>query len=265
MSQTENNQAEQTAPVNSPFHVLLNIRAGEYEKTSNILVSAPDAEQAADYAIYLEAHEPERLEWDENGAADLGWEFYYSAGRTDALTADEAEIMSRFFSIHEYDLATLKKSGNWVIINGTGGEPLTVTELLELNTVQDALKYQEEGDLRSILDEHLVSPTPDQVEAVNAAIKSHGWEDCAYKWYADHGWTYSDGTEQMLTFLVRPEVTAALENCAPATLLELLNDLVDKPQAVDLDMINGALSNYQGWQRHKLHWNQQDGWRYGLK
>jgi hypothetical protein len=96
------------------FLVSLKIQAGEYEKSSSCLVSANTEALAVDYAIYLEAHDPDTLDWDDNGASDLGWEFYYTGSGTKEVPAEEAQILAKYFTLHECDRAQLTAAGNWL-------------------------------------------------------------------------------------------------------------------------------------------------------
>lgn len=95
------------------FLVKLDIRAGEYEKTSICLVEAETAERAGDYAIHGEAHDPESLDWSCGGAYDLGGEFHYSVSSTTELNAVEAKVFLDHLHLYDCSEEELKKSGDW--------------------------------------------------------------------------------------------------------------------------------------------------------
>ncbi|CAL9976763.1 hypothetical protein VPHK449_0019 [Vibrio phage K449] len=96
------------------FLVTLTIQAGEYEKSAITLVEAETKELAVDFAIHGEAHSPESLDWDANGAYDLGGEFYYSVRSAAELNAAETEVFNNHLDVYPCSKEELAKAGNWL-------------------------------------------------------------------------------------------------------------------------------------------------------
>lgn len=100
-----------------PYIVNVTIYCGEYEKSSQCIVTAPSRNLAVDYALYLESHTPQKLDWSEpNRVYDLNGEFAYS-GSADQLELSDYEIIKRYISDNKYDHSELLASGNYADVN----------------------------------------------------------------------------------------------------------------------------------------------------
>ena len=93
------------------------IQCGEYEKTSKTLITAKDADQAQDYAIFLEAHDPDNLEWSYNYAEDIGGEFAYRYNGIEEVPPSDVEVLSKYMEHWQASYSDLKNAGNWLEFN----------------------------------------------------------------------------------------------------------------------------------------------------
>ncbi|MGE4843326.1 MULTISPECIES: hypothetical protein [Buttiauxella] len=76
------------------FMVVLKIQAGEYIKSTQSLIAADDEASAVRIAIEGEAHGD--LDWDDNGAYDLGGEFHYSMKRVKRVLPEHLDILHAY-------------------------------------------------------------------------------------------------------------------------------------------------------------------------
>lgn len=139
--------------MNKTFFVKVKIRAGEYEKNSSCLISAPNNSLASDYACYCESHNPTDLEWNQNGVMDLGGEFAYSASVSE-IQREDANILKRYHNRFVVNYEDLHKSGNYPESVGIEDYELAVYGLLESNYIiagNHSLAEQKERIARSFL------------------------------------------------------------------------------------------------------------------
>lgn len=95
------------------FLVNLTIFVAGFEKTANTLVTAPIKELAGEFAIALEAHEPESMEWGGDHVTEMGYEFAYGATSVVEVSPADAATLGKYMTLWEFDLDKLKASGNW--------------------------------------------------------------------------------------------------------------------------------------------------------
>ena len=99
------------------YLVPIGIQAGEYHKSVQLIVKAPSATLARSFAIYLESHDPENLNWASTEEATESFdEFTYYANRALTVLTDEdlgllTDKLGMPFWI--YDTQTLRESGNY--------------------------------------------------------------------------------------------------------------------------------------------------------
>ena len=95
------------------YKVTLSIIIGEYEKTTTTFVRASCFKLANDYAIYLESHTPEKLDWSEDKfVLDLYGEFAYQAS-AEKVKHSDIGTLDRYFPIYRCDETKLVNSGNY--------------------------------------------------------------------------------------------------------------------------------------------------------
>lgn len=108
---------QETLNTLKPYVVNVTIYCGEYEKSSQSIVTAPSRNLAVDYALYLESHSPEKLDWSEpNRVFDLNGEFAYS-GTAEPLSQSDYDVLKRYLSTNGYCHSELLASGNYVEFN----------------------------------------------------------------------------------------------------------------------------------------------------
>ncbi len=102
--------------------VNVKIRTGEYEKSTKMVITdAPSEQDAFDYAMYCESHNPEDLEWDEYTVADMGWEFAYSGNGTAIIPDEDLLVLKKYFYPHTFNQEELNGSGNYLEYKGKYG------------------------------------------------------------------------------------------------------------------------------------------------
>jgi hypothetical protein len=87
--------------VNNLFFVTVKIQAGEYEKSSDVLVYAPDEDAAYTRAMEGESHgslEDGTAEWEGDKLVDMGWEFAYTAGSIKLVEREDHEAILRYMT-----------------------------------------------------------------------------------------------------------------------------------------------------------------------
>ncbi|WP_318433671.1 hypothetical protein [Photobacterium leiognathi] len=98
----------------SLFKVTVQIIAGEHEKSTTTFVQASCLRLAVDYAIYLESHDPENLDWSEDKfVLEQNGEFAYQAS-AEKVKHNDIGTLERYFSIYRCDETELNNSGNYV-------------------------------------------------------------------------------------------------------------------------------------------------------
>lgn len=186
------------------FLVKLSIRSGEYEKTSNTLVTAPFEWLAKDFAMALEAHDPETMRWSSSEVSEMGCEFVYSVYSITEVAPSEVPVLSTYFKLWEFDLDTLMLAGDW----------------------SEQLSDEEKTDAFS--DEALLDPKPDPIpptytakfaefgnelnDVTSALIVKEGFatDSEAYRWIFETWVRNKVETEyayQFLKFINNTEIT----------------------------------------------------------
>lgn len=97
------------------YAVTLEIRTGDYEKNSQILIHAPNEEKAWHFACYAESHNPYELQWNNNrGCNEPDWSFDYRVHGVDRVPKHEVPVLRKHMSRMLYDAEILAKCGNYL-------------------------------------------------------------------------------------------------------------------------------------------------------
>lgn len=101
-------------PFNKNYIVRVTILCGEYEKSNQVLVNAPTEDDACHYAILMESHNPDRLDWSDNYVTEPCHSFAYAASVKKEIAPYHLSVIRHNFDIYNFDLSELEKSGNYL-------------------------------------------------------------------------------------------------------------------------------------------------------
>lgn len=99
---------------NKNYIVRVTIVCGEYEKSNHVLVNAPTENDACHYAILIESHNPDRLDWSGNYVNEPCHTFAYAANVIKEIASYHLSVIRHNFDIYNFDLSELEESGNYL-------------------------------------------------------------------------------------------------------------------------------------------------------
>ena len=89
------------------YLVKLKLQIGEYEKGSDMIITADNEVEAGQMAMGLECHGNAHWGDNRNSVYDLGGEFAYSVRSTQEITNGECVLLSKYMSSFNYDESQL--------------------------------------------------------------------------------------------------------------------------------------------------------------
>ena len=95
------------------FIVRLELRIGEYEKHTNIIVKAEDEYKAGEYAMYSESYCCDELDWRDEGVYDDYGGMYYCVDSVNELSETEFQTIRQYLPVRHYCQEDLDKAGNY--------------------------------------------------------------------------------------------------------------------------------------------------------
>ncbi|BCL74125.1 hypothetical protein TUMSATVNIG1_61090 (plasmid) [Vibrio nigripulchritudo] len=103
-------------PTEKPYLVKKTIITGEYEKLNSSIVIAPTRELAELYGCYVESHNTDSLEWDENTVTDGFGEFVYYAKAIEMPLADY-HVLAKYNFVSRFRASELLGAGNFAKVH----------------------------------------------------------------------------------------------------------------------------------------------------
>ena len=104
------------------YIVKIDIRIGEYEKGNKYFIMADDEYLAGHMALYLEAHNPDTLEWeaDCNSVTDMFGEMIYTVHSAKLVRKEDVAILREYLGEWQVDMRQLAASSSYLEVrNGS--------------------------------------------------------------------------------------------------------------------------------------------------